>query len=667
MRPFYRKRNYYRNYWNSTYKRRQFRRRRPTTTFRGRKRRRKTVRRKRFFKKYFKKLKTIKIRQWQPATIKKCKITGYLVMFQAGKGRFSYNYAQYKESFVPPHTPGGGGWSIQQLSLNDLYVENTNLFNYWTKSNHRLPLVRYMGVKVTLFRQQFTDWIFTYFADMPKTVTKYFYASHHPLNLLTHNRKVVIPSFNTQPHKRKPYKKIFIKPPKQFKNQWYFTQNFCQIPLITFAAAACSLGTMFGSNTSQNNNCTIYILDDRQIKYPCFQYKTQTHPQYGYRPNEKYWYGSPHPPLTQKLTYGDLAYLGNTNVNDTGITINEGKYTTQQLYTYKDWGNIFYWGYLTGNMELIQSDKNPQQAVTCKTEEIQTSQLKQLPIISSVRYNPFKDKGKGNEVYFIPNYDASKTDWEPTGDPDIHFEGFPLWIILWGIEGIIKKMGKCPHMDDDWICVIKSSYFNTPETHYIPLSYNFIHGLAPYSAEREDITTADNRTWYPKWKFQKEAIENIINTGFAVCRADNIKNIQAYIKYDFLFKWGGSPAPMENVYDPTTFPITPIPSDLNLQNEITDPNTPLQSFLYQWDQRRDLITEKAIERIKQSTTNEVPVFTDGRQSSTDVQLFKEKPPPQTTPEKEEETLLLLQLQQLQQYNQLLQQRFLRLKQSLMDL
>ncbi len=124
---------------------------------------------------------------------------------------------------------------------------------------------------------------------------------------------------------------------------------------------------------------------------------------------------------------------------------------------------------------------------------------------------------------------------------------------------------------------------------------------------------------------------------------------------------------MENVYDPTTFPITPVPSDLNLQNEITDPNTPLQSFLYQWDQRRDLITEKAIERIKQSTTNEVPVFTDGRQSSTDVQLFKEKPPPQTTPEKEEETLLLLQLQQLQQYNQLLQQRFLRLKQSLMDL
>nr|UGV37066.1 MAG: ORF1 [TTV-like mini virus] len=591
MRPFYKRRNYYRNYWNYRYKRRQFRRRRPTTTFRRRKRRRKAVRKKRFYKNYFKKLKTIKLKQWQPSTIKKCSITGYLVMFQAGKGRFSYNYAQYKESFVPQHTPGGGGWSIQQLSLNDLYVENTNLFNYWTKSNHRLPLVRYLGVEITMFRQQFTDWIFTYFADLPKTVTKYFYASHHPLNLLTHNRKIIIPSFQTQPHKRKPYKRTFIKPPKQFKNQWYFTQNFCQIPLITFAASACSLTTMFGSNTSQNSNCTIYTLDDQQIKNPCFQYKTQTHPQYGYRPNDKYWWGIPHPPLTGKKTYNIAAYLGNTNVNDTGLTLSELK---NNNYSYENWGNIFYWGYLSGNMDYVISDSPPTNIQTLKTTQIEDSQIKETSIVSTIRYNPFKDKGKGNEVYFIPNYNASHNNWEPTTDPDIHFEGFPLWIMLWGIEGIIKKMGKCPHIDDDWICVIKSNYFNVPEKHIIPLSYNFVHGLAPYTGEREDITPTDNRTWYPKWKFQKEAIENIINTGFAVCRSDNIKNIQANIKYRFFFKWGGSPAPMENVYDPTTFPITPIPGDINLQNEIIDPNTPAQSFLYQWDQRRDFITESAL-------------------------------------------------------------------------
>ena len=213
---------------------------------------------------------------------------------------------------------------------------------------------------------------------------------------------------------------------------------------------------------------------------------------------------------------------------------------------------------------------------------------------------PFKDKGKGNQVYFIPTYAATHNSWEPTKDPDIMFENFPLWILFWGIESIIKRMGKCPHIDDDWVCVIKTKAFNTPAQHYVPLSYEFVHGLGPYNTDRSDISPDDNRKWYPKWKFQKQAIENIINTGPAVCRADNTKNIQATIKYDFFFKWGGNPAPMESVYDPTTQPVTPTPSGLQLQNEITNPETDISSFLYQWDTRRDFITQSAIERIKKA-------------------------------------------------------------------
>lgn len=661
MPPFYRRNYHRRNWWNSRWRRRQFRRRRFATTFRGRKRRRKTVRRKRRFKKYYKKLKKLKITEWQPSSIKKCSILGYLVLFQAGKGRFSYNYAQYKESFVPQHTPGGGGWSIQQLSLNDLYVENCQLMNYWTKSNSRLNLVRYLGVEITLFRQEFTDYVWTYFPDMPKTVTKYFYASHHPLNLLTHGRKIVVPSFRSQPHKRKPYKRKFIHPPKQFKNQWYFAQNFCQYPLLIFAASACSLTKMFGSDTAQNNNCTIYTIDPIQITTPTFQYKTKTHPQYGYKPNSKYWYGAPQEPHGQ-LKYEHLAYLGNTQVNDTGETIGEALTN----YPFEKWGNLFFWGYLSGNMSVYQLIDDPNTAYSKKTTPVPQSYKKEIPWVYTVRYNPFKDKGDGNEVYFIPNYDNSKTDWKPTTDTDIHFQGFPLWIMLWGIEGILKKMGKCPHIDDDWICVIKTKYFSVPEQYYIPLSYNFIHGLAPYTGDRADITTADNRSWYPKWKFQKEAIENIINTGFAVCRADNIKNIQASLKYRFFFKWGGSPAPMETVIDPTALPTTAVPSGFNIQNEIIDPNTPIQQYLYKWDERRQFITQTATERIKQSQIHEIPLFTDGRESATDVPLFKERPQEKTTEEKEE-TPLLFQLQQLQQYNQQLQQRFLNLKQSLLDL
>nr|UGV42287.1 MAG: ORF1 [TTV-like mini virus] len=668
MPAYQRRRYYHRNWWNSWRNRGYFRRRRFAKPFRGRKRRKRTVRKKYYSKKYRhfnKKLKKIKILQWQPSTIKKCHIKGYLPLFQGGNQRISYNFAQYKESWVPQHEPGGGGWSIQQLCLNNLYTQNCELMNYWTKSNYRLNLCRFQGVKITLFRQPTVDYVFTYFYDCPKNVTKMFYASHHPFNLLIHNRKIIVPSLATQPHKRKPYKTKFIKPPKGLKNQWYFQQNFGPFPLLSFAVSACSLNGMYGSNTSQNSNCTLYCLDTTFVTHPCFQYKTQTHPQYGYRVNDsKYLYGIPNAPIHSKTTWKLAAYLGNAMLNDAGDIINNN--TSISQYNYEKWGNPFYWGYLSGHMPIVISDKDPTVAITSKTQDITDTEFKTTPYVYTVRYNPWKDKGKGNKLYFIETYNTSHNNWEPTKDPDLLFTDYPLWLMCWGLESIIKRMGKCPHMDDDWICVIQSSYLTPPATHYVPLSYNFIHGLAPYTGEREDITSYDNSHWFPKWKFQKEVIENIVQTGPAVCRTDNVKFVQATMKYDFSFKWGGNPSPMENVYDPTTQPITPLPSGLEGQNEITSPETPIQSFLYDWDTRRDFITQTATERIHTSPTNDILMFTDGRETSTDLPLFQKTTQKEKTQETSEETLQL-QLKQLQQYNLQLQQRFNRLSLSLKDL
>lgn len=55
--------------------------------------------------------------------------------------------------------------------------------------------------------------------NLPKTVNNKFYYSFHPIKLLTHKKKKTIPNFNTQPHKKKPYKTIYIPPPKLIKNQ----------------------------------------------------------------------------------------------------------------------------------------------------------------------------------------------------------------------------------------------------------------------------------------------------------------------------------------------------------------------------------------------------------------------------------------------------------------
>jgi len=537
--------------------------------------------------------------------------------------------------------------------------------NYWTRSNNRLNLCRYYGVKITLFRQQFTDYVFTYYYDCPKTVSKMYYASHHPFNLLTHNRKIVVPSFASQPHKRKPYKKKFIKPPKGLKNQWYFQQNFCQFPLLVFAVSSCSLNNMFGANNIENTNCTLYCLDTTYLSTPCFQYKTEKHPQYGYRPNDStFLWGIPQPPHTGERKYKMAAYLGNAMLNDEGVEI-QGK--TAGQYTFKEWGNPFYFGYLSGDMELFQTTQDPTTIITSyKDQTIQPTQFKTTPYVYTVRYNPWKDKGKGNKLYFIPTYDSSQNNWEPTKDPDLLFTDFPLWIMCWGLESIIKRMGKCPHLEDDWVCVIQSNYLTPPATHYVPLSYNFVHGLAPYTGNREDIVPYDNNHWYPKWKFQREAIENIIQTGPAVPRGDNAKFLQATMKYDFLFKWGGNPSPMENVYDPTTQPITPLPSGLETNYEITSPAQPIECMLYDWDTRRDFITKKATERIQSCPTNDQIVFTDGRETATDLPLFQTKTQKKET-EETPQTALLQQLNQLQQYNLQLQQRFNKLTLSLKDL
>lgn len=521
-----------------------------------------------------------------------------------------------------------------------------------------------------MFREPFTDYIFTWFNDMPRTVSKYFYASHHPLKLLTFNQKVVIPSFQTQPQKKKAFKTIYIPPPKTMKNQWFFQQHLADYPLVNFAASACSLTNMFGSNNAKNNNATIYCLDTTFFTNPGFQYKTQTHPQYGYRPSDTtFLWGLPNGSeiFTQNKISNSI-YLGNSMQNQRGSPVGQAAITQHfsTKYGFGSWGNPFFWGYMTGNLRTFQTSQSPEELVKNPSKPLEESWERQNPYVFPVRYNPFKDKGKGNQVYLIPTYDATHKKWEPTDDPDLMFSDFPLWIILWGLEDILKKMGKCKYLDTDWILVIKSKYLSLPEAYYVPLSYSFIHGNGPYDTDREDLARDDYTHWYPRFKYQRDAINDIVMTGPAVPRGDNIKNIQATIKYKLFFKWGGNNPSLEPVYDPTTQPITPTPGGLQLQNEITDPSTNIETFIYPWDFRRHYLTETAAQRITTSDPNEQFMFTDGDQATTDVPLFQEKTQKKKTPETEEEALLQ-QLNLLQQYNQQLQLRFNRLKLSLQDL
>ena len=105
--------------------------------------------------------------------------------------------------------------------------------------------------------------------------------------------------------------------------------------------------------------------------------------------------------------------------------------------------------------------------------------------------------------------DAKTKGWEPPQDPDLIIKGYPFWLMLWGWEDHTRKLSEIRDLDNNYMLVLKSKYFDTPYPAYVPLSESFVNGRAPYDNEIEDISPTDMRNWFPKWQFQKEAIDNI--------------------------------------------------------------------------------------------------------------------------------------------------------------
>lgn len=654
--PFWRKRFYRRNWWNYNQRRNRFRRRRFRTTLR-RKPRRRRVRRKFYSKFNKKKLKRLKLTQWQPSYINKCRIKGWLELFEAGHGRFPNNFTLYKETFTPHNTPGGGGWSLQELTLSNLFTQNQDFMNHWTKTNNGLNLVRYLGGSVTLYRQKEVDYIFLYYTEDNIRAGKYWYPSFHPIKLLTEKNKVIVPSLQTQPQNKKPYKKIKLRPPKLLKNNWYFQQHLCTFPLIRFAASAVDLTYMFISPKSNNRNITLHMLNTGLFRRHNFQYSD---PEKGYFPKENtFLYGTYNgTPTLQNVLRKQTYYLGGQK-NDEGTLAQEWpKYKNKDL-----WGNIFFHKYFNFIQRTFICTKPPSEFYNntnfnrpVGTEGIQT---KEEPYYLDVRYNPNKDKGTGNIAYWLQVSDATRGDsWEPYPDPDLQISNYPFWLMLWGWADYTKKLAKAKNLDNDWILVLKSRYFSAPLAPYVPLSDSFINGQAPWENDADEILPNDNNNWFPKWKFQEEAINNICMTGPGVCKAPNTVSIQAVMKYNLSFKWGGNSSKLETITDPLAQPITPSPNNLLLSNEITNPEQSIQNLLYKWDVRRDTITKTAEQRIKEIQTDDQTMFTDG------TQTFQTSQAKET--QKEEEQALLLQLEQLQQFNTELQQRLNRLRQLTME-
>lgn len=539
--------------------------------------------------------------------------------------RTGNNLNLYLETEAPHYLPSGGTFSINNFSLETFYKEHVMLRNVWTNSNENMPLFRYLGCTITVYQTTNVDWLFYYNVSYPMKSDLIMYQSCQPYVMMLNKHTIKIPC-KEHNRKRKPYKKIRVPPPTQMFNKWYFQREIAQIPLLQTMASQCSLDRMFSPSTAISTTIGLKVLD---IRYWTNHNFTQL-PTSGYlpKPNTLIFALKNGAPNVQTAKITDLVFLGNTDDNVEGTQIQHiteyrdplGTHTDIQkkLVTCRDnkkyWGNPFKSGYFDGDERMVTTNHTWNELI----EEYKNNKalgewftdLKQT--YYEVRYNPYKDKGAGNKIYMLPiNSHEHQNDWSSTyADKDSIAVDLPLWCLLFGYIDFQKRWEHIQSVETKHILVIQTNYITTdgPKT-FVLLDTDFIEGTSPYRPQHE-ITPSDSHFWHPKIAFQIQSITNIIKQGPGTPKLPKDISAETHIKYCFSFKVGGNPAPMHIITDPDNQPQFPTPNNMLQTTSLQSPTTPFQQYLWNFDERRNTITEKALKRIQKYTepeTNLLPI------------------------------------------------------------
>lgn len=526
----------------------------------------------------------------------------------------------YLDTIAPFHLPSGGSFSLTQFTLQNLYDQHLRLRNWWTKSNDVLPIIRYLGCNIYCYYQQNVDYIIAYDNNPPMKASRLTYNGTQPsvMQLMRHRKVIPCKMYNKR---KKPYKKIHIPPPSQMKNQWYFQSNLSDIPLVNIIASACSLDRWYANSKAITTTIGFTVLNSKVFVNHDFKNNNT----YGYKPkNNELLFGLRNGNRNlNNIKIGDCIYLGNSHDYGYGTTIRSFVGTTltkaklTEYFTKKEhWGNPFMIDYLDYTRITVKTTNTIPQIIekmtagTTVSLEITLNSignfiLTEEPYLIECRYNPYNDKGTGNEVYFLPIDNKATPDWEPIENkPELIAKDLPLWTLFWGLPDWHRRAGTITSIDTHGIVVFKTTYIN-PKTqpHYVPIGKYFLRGSSQYFPEptsQEVIarTQADEENWHPKLSFQTDVIN-----AFCICGPGTVKlpdnySCEAHIKYVFQFKIGGAPPPMELITDPSKQPQWTIPNNFNETPSLQSPGTPFQYFLYNFDQRGQMLTKEAAKRLK---------------------------------------------------------------------
>lgn len=553
-------------------------------------------------------------------------------------------------SIVPEHWNGGGGWSQLKFSLGSLWEQRQIVRNVWTKSNIALPLVRYTGCMFKFYRTTDVDYIVMYNRCHPMLDTESKHTNAQPSTMLMYKHKILVPSYKTAPHKRKPYIRKKIKPPPQLQNRWYFQKDLCDTGLVMITTTAADFQRFFQNPKAVSNNITITCLNTTVFQSRNFQQTDLGTNFWG--PKSNYWmYGTlnGHHDTAQ---IKDLVFLGQTQTYTQGQPIGMQEWSTysQNNLQSRNFGNPFHTHYIHGEQNIwIGNDQyKPSELFKTTTDRTQLVKnkltLMSQPILVKCRYNPNKDTGIGNEIFFLKNT-RNETMWDAPVDEKLVLRGYPLWLAWWGWPDWQKKLHIMQQIDLNYIAVFKTTFIPEKLPGYVPLDMEFINGKSPYEEEIDYPLPADSQHWYPRFKYQMRSIDDICKSGPGTVKTST-NSIEAHCSYSFYFKWGGCPKQLENIEDPCNQPKFPIPNKKLQTAEIQDPDTSPQKELYEFDFRRHIITASAAERIKKDSKPSTSIFTDATKwSATPHQSETEEEDEAPTQETQTETLQQLLLQQ----------------------
>nr|UHM26660.1 MAG: ORF1 [Torque teno midi virus] len=573
------------------YRKRQtrYRRKRARIHTRRRSRRPHRRRRRRRWYKVKKKRKQLVLKQWQPDSIRNCKIKGVGVLVLGAHGKQFVCYTDVEQIAPPPKAPGGGGFGCKQFSLGYLYEEFKLRNNIWTATNINFDLCRYLYVDFYFYRHQDYDFIISFDRQPPFTLDEFTYPLCHPQNLLLGKHKIILLSKQSKPN-GKLKKRVRIRPPKQMLNKWFFQEQFHSAPLLNLRASVCSLSYPHIGCCMANRMITFKALNTGFYKNGHWaQYRPETTPYI------------PYTGAASDLWYWDTADWPKNMYEPTdpwvkqhGFQVTATSYSTSVAY---DTG---YFNSRVLSAKLITRETKRNTAIAA------------LPM-NICRYNPTKDTGKGNTVWLHSNLRESYD--KPSSDKTVIIAGIPLWMIFWGWLSYVQHMKKAPDFYTSYTVCIESPFIEvasstvTP-TPIIPIDDTFIKGQAPYNAP---IRNTDLAHWYPDVFNQTEQINNIVCSGPYVPKLDNIRNSswELHYYYKFRFKWGGPEITDQPVVDPSKQPIYDAFDKVTQAVQIRNPaNQKFTSILHPWDLRRGIIKNKTLKRMQENLSIDTTFCSD---------------------------------------------------------